>query len=221
MKHYGPFYLSLIFAAVIGGSISFTMSETANGQMMGGSDMKGMREMMQRMMGDVLPPGIDPALLPLPDSAGAQLLTRYCAQCHNLPGPGMHTAREWPPVVERMNRRMQMMSGHGMMGMMMGGVEAPSEKELQELIAYLQRHAQTPIDTTQYPDLDTPAGRSFQETCAKCHALPDPEQHTQTEWPPVVARMKQNIIAMHKPVPNEQVMKEIVMFLQRHAKDQQ
>ena len=79
MKHYGPFYLSLIFAAVIGGSISFTMSETANSQMMGGGDMKGMREMMQRMMGDVLPPGIDPALLPLPDSAGAQLLTRYCA----------------------------------------------------------------------------------------------------------------------------------------------
>jgi len=30
----------------------------------------GMREMMQRMMGDVLPPGIDPKLLPEPDSRG-------------------------------------------------------------------------------------------------------------------------------------------------------
>jgi len=33
--------------------------------------------------------------------------------------------------------------------------------------------------------------------------------------------MKQNMVAMDKPVPKEQVMKEIVAFLQRHAKDQQ
>ncbi|HED18685.1 MAG TPA: hypothetical protein ENI74_04180 [Gammaproteobacteria bacterium] len=116
---------------------------------------------------------------------------------------------------------MQMMSGHGMMGMMMGRVEALSEGELRALVAYLQKHAQTPIDTTQYPDLDTQAGRSFQETCARCHALPDPKQHTRDEWPSVVARMKQNMVAMDKSVPKGQTMKEIVAFLQRHAKDQQ
>ncbi len=216
MKHC-PFYLSIILATSIGGVASLVIPKTVNGQMMGGGNMK---EMMQRMMGDVLPPGIDPALLPAPKSKGAKLLSRYCTQCHNLPGPGMHTAPEWPSVAARMNRRMQMMSGHGMMGMMMGSVKAPSEKEFQELVAYLQKYAQKPINTTQYPDIDTPAGRSFQETCAQCHALPDPKQHTRDEWPPVVARMKQNMVAMDKPVPKEQVMKEIVAFLQRHAKGQ-
>jgi len=220
MKRNQSVYRLILSVVLMSGAVSF-MPGTVNGQMMGGGNMKGMREMMQRMMGDVLPPGIDPALLPAPDSKGAKLLSRYCAQCHNLPGPGMHTASEWPPVVKRMNRRTQMMSGHGMMGMMMGGVEAPSERELQELVAYLQKHAQRPIDTTQYPDLDTQSGRSFQETCAQCHALPDPKQHTRDEWSPVVARMKQNMVAMDKPVPKEQVMKEIAAFLQRHAKDQQ
>lgn len=220
MKRNQSVYRLILSVVLMSGALSF-ISGTVNGQMMGGGDMKGMREMMQWMMGDVLPPGIDPALLPAPESKGAKLLSRYCTLCHNLPGPGMHTTSEWPPVVERMNRRMQMMGGRGMMGMMMGGVEPPSEKELQELVAYLQEHAQTPIDETQYPDLNTPTGRSFQETCAQCHALPDPKQHTRDEWSPVVARMKQNMVAMDKPVPKEQVMKEIVAFLQRHAKDQQ
>lgn len=216
MKHYNPFYLSIVLATSIGSVASVAIPETVSAQMMGGGNMKGM---MQRMMGDVLPPGIDPALLPAPDSNDAKLLGRYCTQCHNLPGPGMHTAQEWPAVVDRMNRRMQMMSGHGMM--MMGNIEAPSESELQVLVAYLQKHAQKPIDTTQYTDLDTPAGRSFRETCAQCHALPDPKQYTRDEWPSVVARMKQNMVAMHKSVPKEQVMKEIVAFLQHHAKAQE
>lgn len=76
--------------------------------MMGGSD--GMRSMMQRMMGDVLPPVIDQSLLPDPQSEGAKLLSHVCSQCHNFPGPGMHTASEWSAVVARMYRREQMMT---------------------------------------------------------------------------------------------------------------
>jgi hypothetical protein len=29
-----------------------------------------------------------------------------CSQCHALPDPRRHTAREWPGVVERMRRHM-------------------------------------------------------------------------------------------------------------------
>ena len=29
-----------------------------------------------------------------------------CSQCHELPDPTRHTAREWPAVVERMKRHM-------------------------------------------------------------------------------------------------------------------
>jgi cytochrome c5 len=193
------------------------MPGTVHGQMMHGGRMEGMREMMQRMMGDVLPPDVDPKLLPEPESRGARLLGRYCTQCHNLPGPGMHTATEWPQVVNRMNGRMQMMSRGGMMGGGMMGVSAPSAPELHTLNEYLLKHAQKPMDLAKYPDLDSPAGRAFQGTCAQCHALPDPRQHTPQEWPTVVARMKKNMSIMGKDVPDETTTKAITGFLQRHA----
>lgn len=101
--------------------------------MMGG-DHSMMWQMMPGMMGGALPPGIDPGLLPEPQSKGAQALRHYCTQCHGLPGPGLHTANEWPAVVDRMNRRMQMMKG-------MMRIEAPTPAELEPLVAYLQRHA--------------------------------------------------------------------------------
>lgn len=183
--------------------------------MMNREDMKAM---MSRMMGTQLPPDIDPQDLPDPQSEGARLLARYCTQCHNLPGPGMHTADEWPGVVDRMNQRMQMMSDHGMMGMMMGRIEAPSESELRELVAYLQAHAQRALDTTRHPELATPAGKVFRTACSRCHALPDPQQHTAKEWPRVVARMRQHMVTMRKPVPDEKAVGEIIGFLQRHAR---
>ena len=172
------------------------------------------REGPQDMMGEVMPPGIDPALLPDSQSQGGLLLTRYCSQCHNLPGPGLHTAEEWPVVEERMNLRMQMMSRSNMMG-----IDAPDNSEMQAILGYLQENAQKPIDLTQYDDLDTSAGRAFQATCSVCHAIPDPQLHTSVEWPVVVERMKQNMVILGKTVPNEATIREIVGYLQRHAKD--
>ena len=180
-----------------------------------GGSMDGMRTMMQQMMGNVLPPGIDPALLPQPHSPGARLLERYCTQCHRLPGPGMHTAPEWPNVIDRMDQRMRMMQRMSMMG----PVAVPSRAELGVLTAYLQKFAQAPIEPARYPDLDTAAGQAFRATCARCHALPDPAQHTAGEWPAVVARMQGNMTVMGKPVPNEATIREIVGFLQLHALD--
>lgn len=96
------------------------------GGMMGGS---GMRDMMRGMMGGALPPGTDPALLPEPRSEGARLLGRFCTQCHDLPGPGLHTAGEWPRVVERMK-------GH----MAATGKFEPGETETAQIVGFLQRH---------------------------------------------------------------------------------
>ena len=190
------------------------------GGMMGGSmmDREDMKAMMSRMMGAQLPPGIDPQDLPDSRSEGARLFVRYCTQCHNLPSPGMHVAEKWPRVVDRMNRHMRMMSGRGMMGMMRGGVESPDDAELRAIVRYLQARAQQPMDKARYKDLDSPAGRAFQSACSRCHALPDPRQHTSVEWPGVVARMKQNMVAMGKPAPDDATVGEIIGFLQRHAK---
>lgn len=174
-----------------------------------------MRQMMQRMMGGMLPSGIDPADLPEPHSPGARLLRRFCMQCHELPGPGLHTASEWPAVVDRMIWRMQMM-GHGMMSGMMG-IDAPSEAELRTIMAYLQKHAQKPLDPTKYPELEQPTGEAFRAVCSQCHALPDPEQHTAQEWPAVVTRMKRHMTATGKSVPDETTIQGIIAFLQQHS----
>ena len=91
------------------------------------------------MLRQILPPGPDPRELPEPDSAGAQALTGYCVQCHYLPSPYMHTSEGWQVVVERMNRRVQ---GEGNLGILMKelmeGVQAPSQQELDALLAYLE-----------------------------------------------------------------------------------
>ncbi|MDA8254366.1 MAG: hypothetical protein M0Z99_01795 [Betaproteobacteria bacterium] len=95
-----------------------------------------------------------------------------------------------------MNMRMQMMGG-------MMGVAAPDPVQLEILLGYLQRYAQKPINAATYPDLDTPPSRAFSTTCMQCHALPDPKQHTAREWPSVVTRMRSNMTAMGKIVPDE------------------
>lgn len=120
----------------MGGMMGDGKTMDSDGMMGGG----GMKEMMKNMMSAQLPPGIDSNKLPEATSNGAQLLGHFCTQCHELPGPGMHSAEEWPRVVARMNRRMQMMSGQSMMRMM-PDIKAPSDNELQILVAYLQKHA--------------------------------------------------------------------------------
>lgn len=211
--------VSLLIIGIIGLSILPGMRMTMGGMMGGGMmmDRQDMKEMMKNMMGAQLPPGINPVNLPDPQSTSAQLLAQYCTQCHELPGPGMHIAEEWLSVVDRMNRRMRMMSDRGMMRIM-DDVKAPTDNELQTIVAYLQRHAQKPMDKTKYTDLNTPPGKSFDAMCSQCHALPDPKQHTFAEWPSVVERMTQNMKMMGKPIPDRETLETIVEYMQRHAR---
>lgn len=206
--------IMLLIIGVIGLS-ALSGARLATSGMMGGAmmmDRAGMKGMMKNMMGAQLPLGLDPEHLPEPRSKGAQLFARYCTQCHELPGPGLHTADEWSSVVERMNRRMRMMSG------MMRDIEAPDNDEFRTLLAYLQQHAQMPIDRARYTDLSAPAGKLFEATCSQCHILPDPRQHTTNEWQGVVERMTQNMKAMDKPLPDQATLKTVIEFLQTHAK---
>jgi len=101
---------------------------------MGMMDQGGMKEMMKRMMGDQLPPGIDAADLPDPKSSGARLLACYCIQCHDLPPPALHASNEWPKVLARMERRMGMMSR-------MDSILSPTNQERRIILNYLKRHA--------------------------------------------------------------------------------
>ena len=180
--------------------------------MMGGEHH---RQMMQRMMGDVLPPPMDPADLPAPESAGAQLLQKFCTQCHYLYGPGLHTVEEWPSVVERMNRRMQMMGGRHMM---MGMVEAPSPQQLVVITDYLQKYAQKPLPATRASELKQKEGGTlYSSICSRCHTLPDPAQYPARKWPAVVERMQLYMEEAGQDLPTDEEWRQIVDFLKRNS----
>jgi hypothetical protein len=178
------------------------------------------------MLERILPPAIEPAQLPEPRSDGARLTLRYCIQCHNLPNPAMHHAAKWPKVVNRMVERMR---GRGNMGRLMAdlmaGVEAPDDAEVAQLLAYLQRYAQAPLDPKVVPEAFLPEGEPFRLACKQCHVLPDPRRYTAAQWPAVVARMARNMSWMNrvvgsKPIPGEPQLRieEINAFLARHAR---
>ena len=180
-----------------------------------------------RMLERILPPAIEPAQLPEPRSEGAQLAARYCVQCHYLPNPQMHTADKWKPTVERMVWRMH---GKGNMGQlmkeMMDTVEAPADREVAILTAYLQKHGQREINPA-HPALKSESGQMFSIACSQCHALPDPRRHTAREWPGVVERMQRhmawaNVVVGADEFKTNPVLNtaEIVRFLQRYARSE-
>jgi cytochrome c2 len=178
------------------------------------------------MLERIIPPGFTGAMLPEPKSPGARLTRRYCVQCHNLANPAMHDARRWPSVVARMIPRMEGKGNLGrVMGEMMAGVEAPSPEEERQIVAYLRRHAQKPLDAAKYPEVNAPSGEAFRVACRQCHVLPDPQRHTAAEWRAVVERMQTNMEWMNrvvgsKPVPGELQLRleDINAFLARYAR---
>jgi hypothetical protein len=60
-----------------------------------------------------------------------------CSQCHALPDPQRHTAREWPVVVERMKRHMAWTN------VIVGSPELKTVPELKtdEIVGFLKRYA--------------------------------------------------------------------------------
>ncbi|MBH0210135.1 MAG: cytochrome c [Nitrospira sp.] len=180
------------------------------------NDQGHMKEMMQQMMGGMLPPGITPQDLPEPESRGAKLLSRYCSQCHNLPSPRMHTAEDWPRIAGRMLSRERMMAG--MHGMMMR-VKAPASEEEEALLQYLKTHAMQALSPTAIPESDSPGAALFLQTCAQCHALPEPKQHMASEWTAVVERMRQNMKNMGRREITVQEARDITAYLERHSRE--
>jgi hypothetical protein len=71
------------------------------------------------------------------ESPAAQSFRLACNQCHVLPDPRRHTAREWPAVVQRMEQNMQWMNR------VVGSQRDPREPQLRidEIVRFLQRHA--------------------------------------------------------------------------------
>jgi len=178
-----------------------------------GPEPGGMKGRGHGPMGGCVPSGVEPATLPEPDSPGAKMFSRYCAQCHHLPSPATHSAEEWPAVAARMIDRME--QSHIMRrGMGRSLIQMPTAEERRAILVYLQRHALASAKTDALGPSNAPGLSQFTQTCSQCHALPDPRLHTASEWPGVVERMRANMKSMGKPEITDQERDAIVGYLE-------
>ena len=81
---------------------------------------------------------MDPAHPALRSESG-QMFSIACSQCHALPDPRRHTAREWPVVVERMKRHMAWAN------IVVGPdtLKTTPVLDTAEIVRFLQRHARS------------------------------------------------------------------------------
>ena len=80
---------------------------------------------------------LDPKQIPEVNAPAAEPFRLACGQCHVLPDPRRHTAKQWPAVVERMRRNMEWMNR------VVGSKAVPGEPQLriEDINAFLARHA--------------------------------------------------------------------------------
>lgn len=152
-----------------------------------------------------LPPaGITGKDLPDPESPGANLMATYCAQCHDLPSPAMHSATDWPSVVRRMWLRMERLPA----GL---HVQVPDGGGRATMLTYLTTNA------LKVSGANLPPGRGREEfamMCSRCHALPDPRVHSSQDWLAVYLRMERNMERMNVSAPTQAQTGEILSYLQ-------
>jgi len=126
-------------------------------------------------------------------------------------------------MLVHMERGHHMRGMGGMMhrGMMrgMGGMHpaAPTEDERRIILDYLQAHSLRAIAADSLPSSGTPGAELFVRTCSRCHALPSPAQHTPSQWPAVVARMRGNMLRFKVDTISDETAREIVAYLERAA----
>jgi len=112
--------------------------------------------------------------------------------------------------------RMSGMMGHGM-SMGMSRISPPSRDEEGVILDYLRANAFRSTTVEALPESTHPDAALFARMCSRCHALPDPTQHTSPEWAAVVARMRQNMRAMGVREVTEAEASAIIAYVQRAA----
>ncbi len=74
--------------------------------------------------------GSSKVVLPEPELPGAVVMKDNCSSCHAVPSPAVHTAKEWPNIIYRMQEHRRM-----------NGYVLITPEELALLLDYLQRHS--------------------------------------------------------------------------------
>lgn len=79
---------------------------------------------------------IDPGQYPeLNTTLAGRTYSEACMQCHELPDPKRHTAKEWRLVVERMQKNITWV------GVIKGRIRNPHELKVQDILEFLERHS--------------------------------------------------------------------------------
>ncbi|MBI4419634.1 MAG: hypothetical protein HY560_02310 [Gemmatimonadetes bacterium] len=90
------------------------------------------------------------------------------------------------------------------------GMKVPTVQERQATLNYLVGNALK----VSGANLPQGAGRSaFSQTCSRCHALPDPRNHSPADWPAVVMRMEQRMTEMKVDRPSPGETQQILSYL--------
>jgi len=162
---------------------------------------------------------VRPEELPESGSEDARLYQRYCGQCHGLPSPRAHSAKEWTESFSRMNARMQALGRGRMMRMCrMLQVEVPTQQEGIIILAYLQRNALRTLESDKIPFPTSRGARLFQETCSRCHRLPDIRGYRVSAWPALLATMEQYMEEEGLPPLRPEQRSLLLHYLERNAR---
>jgi hypothetical protein len=119
----------------------------------------------------------------------------------------MHSAVDWPIVVRRMWLRMEWLPDSL-------AIKSPAPAERYEILQYLTANA------LKVSGAVLPEGRgrdAFGLVCSRCHALPDPRNHSKQDWPIVFARMERNMERMKVAPPTGEQTEQILDYLQTTA----
>lgn len=158
-----------------------------------------------------LMPNLKQSDLPDPESEAAELVFKLCGQCHNPPGPGLHTIKEWETVFWRMYWRMHLMNAQFEHFMV------PTYAEGELMFVYLKKFAMRPA-TVSKVDMEKPGAKEYTTYCSQCHQLPDPQMHTSEEWPKVTSRMAKHMNTMSKNLANQATLTAINGYLQANGR---
>jgi cytochrome c5 len=151
------------------------------------------------------PPGLTGGDLPDPQSQGAKNVAEFCSQCHNIPSPAAHAATDWPSVTRRMWLRMDLLPKNL-------AIKVPTMQERQVMLDYLIANSLN-VSGASLPE--GPGRSAFSATCSRCHALPDPRQHSPADWPTVVMRMGRRMDQLKINRPSQEATQAIIGYLNR------
>ncbi len=154
----------------------------------------------------VIPGELAAKTLPEPESEGAKLFSRFCSQCHNLPNPKMYSSDEWPMMFNRMMSHAKSMAG------IRKEIVVPDNEERDKIVTYLKRNGLKAI-SLEDPYLKNIEAFQYVWFCSTCHALPDPAQHSASEWKAVIERMERYRKEQDREPMTESEKEKILKFL--------